>query len=36
MFAFCAPLMSEAIHQEMLDIEKELFSDLGLHYRFSI
>jgi seryl-tRNA synthetase len=35
MFAFCQPAMSEAIHDEMLQIQKELFSELGIHYRSS-
>ena len=33
MFAFTTPLMSETIHQEMLDIELELFTELGLHFK---
>jgi seryl-tRNA synthetase len=34
MFAFTTPEKSEEIHKEMLSIEEELFSELGLHYRF--
>ena len=33
MFAFAAPAMSEEIHQEMLQIEEELYNELGLHYQ---
>lgn len=33
MFAFTTPEESEAMHAEMLEIEKEIFSDLGLHYQ---
>ena len=33
MFAFASPEQSEAIHNEMLEIEKDLFSKLGLHFR---
>lgn len=33
MFAYTTPDASEAMHQEMLDIEMEIFADLGLHYQ---
>lgn len=33
MFAFSTPEQSGAIHQEMLEIEEELFGELGLPYR---
>lgn len=33
MFAFSTPEQSDAIHQEMLEIEEELFGDLGIPYR---
>jgi seryl-tRNA synthetase len=33
MFAFTAPGQSEAMHQEMLEIEEEIFQGLGLPYR---
>lgn len=33
MFAFTTPLQSESIHQEMLQIQDEMYSELGLHYR---
>lgn len=32
MFAFCTPDQSEAIHQEILGIEEEIFQGLGLPY----
>jgi seryl-tRNA synthetase len=32
MFAFCTPESSEAIHDEMLAIEEEIFRDLGIPY----
>ena len=32
MFAFCTPEQSEAIHQELLRIEEEIFQGLGLPY----
>lgn len=33
MFAFTTPEASEAMHRELLEIEMEIFSDLGLHYQ---
>jgi seryl-tRNA synthetase len=33
MFAFTTPEQSEAMHQEMLSIEEEIFQGLGLPYR---
>ncbi len=33
MFAHCTPEQSEEIHQEMLNIEKEIASELGLHFK---
>lgn len=33
MFAFTTPEQSDAVHQEMLEIEEELFGDLGIPYR---
>lgn len=33
MFAFSTPEQSGAIHQEMLEIEEELFGELGIPYR---
>ncbi len=32
MFAFCLPDQSEAIHQELLDLEEKIFQGLGLPY----
>ena len=33
MFAFSKPDESESIHLEMLEIQKEILDDLGLHYQ---
>jgi seryl-tRNA synthetase len=33
MFAFTEPEASEAMHKEMLDIEVEIFTELGLHFQ---
>ncbi len=33
MFVFCTPDQSEALHQELLRIEEEIFTGLGLPYR---
>lgn len=33
MFAYCTPEISEQIHQEMLEIEKEIATELGLHFK---
>ncbi len=33
MFVFCTPEQSEELHQELLDIEKEICDGLGLAYR---
>ena len=33
MFILCTPEQSEALHQELLDLELELFTDLGLHFK---
>merc|ERR1719235_1406605 len=33
MFVVGTPEQSEALHQELLDIEVELFSELGLHFK---
>jgi seryl-tRNA synthetase len=33
MFAFCTPDQSEGLHQELLRIEQEIFTGLGLPYR---
>lgn len=33
MFVLCTPDQSEALLQELLDLEEELFTDLGLHFK---
>ncbi len=33
MFAYCTDEQSEEIHQEMLEIEKEIATELGLHFK---
>jgi len=33
MFVICHPDQSDAIHQEILEIEKEMFESLGLHFK---
>jgi len=33
MFVACAPQSSEGIHQELMDLQIQLFSELGLHFR---
>lgn len=33
MFVVCTPEQSEAMHQELLDIEVEMFTELGLHFK---
>lgn len=33
MFAYALPEQSEQIHQEMLEIEKEIAQDIGLHFK---
>ena len=33
MFVICTPEQSEALHEELIDVEKELFSALGLHFK---
>lgn len=33
MFAYATPEQSETIHQEMLEIEKEIATELGLHFK---
>ncbi|KAG1676949.1 hypothetical protein FOA52_014825 [Chlamydomonas sp. UWO 241] len=33
MFVLATPEQSDAIHQELIDIEKELFTELGLHFK---
>ena len=33
MFVGCSPAQGEALHAELLDIEVEMFRELGLHFR---
>lgn len=33
MFVVCTPEQSDAMHKELLDIEVEMFSELGLHFK---
>lgn len=33
MFVVCTPEQSEALHKELLDIEVEMFTELGLHFK---
>ena len=33
MFAFGTPLMSEELHKELLEIQEELYTELGLHFK---
>ena len=33
MFVVCSPAQGEALHAELLDIEVEMFRELGLHFR---
>jgi hypothetical protein len=33
MFVVCTPEQSETLHQELIQIEQELFTDLGLHFK---
>lgn len=33
MFVLCTPEQSEALHQELIDIEIEMFTELGLHFK---
>lgn len=33
MFVVCAPHQSEALHQELIDIEAGMFEELGLHFK---
>ncbi|KAL4859468.1 Serine--tRNA ligase [Chlorella vulgaris] len=33
MFVVCAPEQSEALHQQLLDLEVSMFTDLGLHFK---
>lgn len=33
MFVVCTPEQSEALHQQLLDLEVEMFTQLGLHFK---
>lgn len=33
MFVLATPQQSEALHQELIDIEAEMFEELGLHFK---
>jgi len=33
MFVVCTPEQSDALHQELIQIEQELFTELGLHFK---
>jgi seryl-tRNA synthetase len=33
MFVVCTPEQSDALHQELINIEQELFTSLGLHFK---
>lgn len=33
LFVLCTPAQSEALHQELIDLEVEMFTELGLHFK---
>lgn len=33
MFVVCTPEQSDALHQELIQLEQELFTELGLHFK---
>jgi seryl-tRNA synthetase len=33
MFVLCTPDQSEALHQELIGIEQQMFAELGLHFK---
>lgn len=33
MFVVCTPEQSEALHQQLLDLEVQMFTELGLHFK---
>jgi seryl-tRNA synthetase len=33
MFVLATPEQSDALHEELIQIEKDLFTDLGLHFK---
>lgn len=36
MFVLCTPQQSEALLEELADIEKEMFTELGLHFKILV
>jgi seryl-tRNA synthetase len=36
MFVLCTPAQSDAMLQELCDLEEHLFSQLGLHFRMMV
>ena len=36
MFVLCTPQQSEALLQELCDLEEEIFADLGLHFKILV
>jgi seryl-tRNA synthetase len=35
MFVLCTPEQSEALHEELIGIERDMFEELGLHFKVS-
>ena len=36
MFVLCTPQQSEALLEELADIEKDMFTELGLHFKILV
>jgi hypothetical protein len=36
MFVVCTPQQSDALHQELIQIEQDLFTELGLHFKVGV
>ena len=36
MFVVCTPEQSEAMHQQLLDLETAMFTELGLHFQVGL
>ncbi len=36
MFVLCTPQQSEALLQELCDLEEEMFAELGLHFKILV
>ena len=36
MFVLCTPQQSEALLEELADVEKEMFTELGLHFKILV